>query len=115
MLVAANMPFTKKRASSCVNAAYGLGNTHNKLTCIVADLLHDEELRDAVLVLTISSAVALYLYMACKEHDVKQFYARHDTSKTMVVLFGVCSFVIWFSIAVNAKFICVWLFRNIFL
>lgn len=87
----------------------------NKFHRIASDLASDVELRDAIIVLGISGAIALYLYMACKEHDVKQFYAQHDSTKMMVILFGACSFVVWFSVAVNAKFIAFWLFRNIFI
>ncbi len=86
-----------------------------KFKRIGTDLITDVELRDAIIILGVSGVIAVYLYFACKEHDVKQFYARHDSTKMMVILFGACSFVIWFSVAVNAKFICFWLFKNIFL
>jgi hypothetical protein len=104
------MPQKMMPPSSASYASFG-----NKLHRIASDLASNAELRDSVIVLGLSGTIAMYLYTACKEHDVKQFYAQHDSTKMMVILFGACSFVIWFSVAVNIKFVAFWLFRNIFI
>jgi ammonia channel protein AmtB len=56
------------------------------------------------LVTLVSGFVAFVMYLTVKEHDLRQFYSRHN--KVLLAVYVLCVSIIWLSLVFNARFIC---------
>jgi hypothetical protein len=82
--------------------------TGARIVQVMQHAFRDPEMLSASIVAGASGLIALAVYLAINEHELKQFYTRH--SKACLAAYIICMAIVWFSFVNHGRFVLTRLF-----